>query len=388
MRAYRTILIGLPKDKCDANYIRRLMALTNLACRGFEAWTSDLPRTIQHQLYGFKNFMGSLVFGTEPKRWFAKTWVPLKILRIYADGSKKGDEGAPVVLDFRSNAIRLRQVCKNESRYFIELPMPRWVIERLKEDSDIKFARIGLKDNKPYLALIAEREIELYQPSSYILAIDVNSWGHGIAWGLIRDGKVVSFKQEGFNPQKIVSLYNQAVKRERKVGRLKRLGLEETLNVKRAGRMARRLRSRAYRLINEEAGFLARKLTKKALRYKAIIVVDDVDWKALKELLMRKYGRKVGKLLLAGLKRFVYQLETLAQWYGAPYEFKRLYSKKCPKCEYKLTQENGRVMVCTNCGFKAPRDMVPMYWAIKFYGSTDFQHQDATALVIREVEHS
>jgi transposase len=48
-----------------------------------------------------------------------------------------------------------------------------------------------------------------------------------------------------------------------------------------------------------------------------------------------------------------------------PYEFRRLYSRKCPRCRHKLTQQRGRVMVCENCGFKAPRDIVPMYWVMK-----------------------
>jgi putative transposase len=341
------------------------MALTNLAYRDYEVWTPDLPRTIQHQLYGFKNFMESLVFGTTPKKWFAETWVPLKTLRIYADGSMKGDRKALVVLDFRSSVIRLRQVCRSEPGFVVEVPMPRWVVKRVGEGGDVKFAMIGLKDDKPYLALIAEREVESYIPSEYILAVDVNSWGHGIAWGLIRDGKIVSFKQEGLNPRRIVSLYNQAVRRERKVGRLKRLGLDDETNAKRAGRLARRLRSRVYRLIRAEAVFLARKLTKKALRYKAMVVIDDVNWESLKELLIRRYGGRVGKLLLSGLKRFVKLLVTQLQWYGAPYEFRRLYSRKCPRCRHKLTQQRGRVMVCDNCGFKAPRDKVPIHWAMK-----------------------
>ncbi len=83
MKAHRTLLIKLPKDKCDVNYIKRLMALTNLAYHDFETWEPDIPKTIQHQLYEFKNYKNSLVFGTEPKRWFAETWVPLKVLRIY-----------------------------------------------------------------------------------------------------------------------------------------------------------------------------------------------------------------------------------------------------------------------------------------------------------------
>jgi len=124
MIARRAILIRLPRDKCDVKYIRRLMALTNIVYRDFEVWAPDLPKTIQHQLYGFKSYKNSLVFGTAPKRWFVRAWVPLKALRVYADGSMKGDRNAPVVLDFRGNAIKLRQVCRNEPGYSIELTMP------------------------------------------------------------------------------------------------------------------------------------------------------------------------------------------------------------------------------------------------------------------------
>jgi putative transposase len=321
--------------------------------------------TIQYQLYGFRNFKGSLVFGTKPKRWFARAWVPLKTFRIYPDGSRKGDRHAPVVLDFRSSIIRIHQVCKNERSYVVELPMPKWVVNRLREGGDIKFAMIGLKDNEPYLALIAEREVEPYQPSGYILAVDVNSWRHGIAWGLVRNGGLSSFKQEGLNPQRIISLYNQATERERRLGALKRLRLDDSASAKGAGRLVRRLRSRAYRLIRAEAVFLARKLTKKALRYKAMVIIDDVDWESLKKLLTRKYGGKVGKLLLSGLRGFERLLVTQLEWYGVPYRFRRLYSTVCPICGHGLTQVEGRVMVCTNCGFRAPRDMVPMYWALR-----------------------
>jgi len=179
MKAHRTLLIKLLENNCDIDYIKRLMGLTNLAYRDFEVLVPDLPKTIQYQLYNFKNYTKSLVFGTTPKRWFARTWVPLKVLRIYSDGSMKGDRGAPVVLEFRSdvdfkrNIIRLRQVCKNEPRYVVELPMPKWVIERIKEGGDVKYAMIGLKNNELYLALVAERVVEFYEPGEYKLVVDV-----------------------------------------------------------------------------------------------------------------------------------------------------------------------------------------------------------------------
>jgi putative transposase len=84
-----------------------------------------------------------------------------------------------------------------------------------------------------------------------------------------------------------------------------------------------------------------------------------------RELLEEKIPRGLRKIYLAETRRFVKLLTTQLQWYGVPYEFKRLPSTTCPICQHELTQLPGRVMVCTNCGFKAPRDKIPMYWAVK-----------------------
>jgi len=366
MEAHRTLLVRLPKDKCDVDYIKRLMALTNLAYWGYEVWAPDLPKEIQYQLYGsFKNFKGSLVFGTKPKGWFAKTWVPLKTLRIYQDDSKKGDPNAPIVLDFKNNVIRLRKVCKNEPRYAVEVPMPRWIIERVKEGGDVRFAMIGLKDDEPYLALVAERVVEPYVPSDYMLAVDVNSWKYGISWGLIRNGEIVSHKQEGINLGKYYRLYDEVIRFGKKYGALKRLGLHKTVEGSRLWSEIKILRMRLYAITRDRAYFLASKLARKALRYRALLVIDDMIEESRRELLEEKLPPDVVKLLMSNLKRFVHQLETLAQWYCVPYRFKRLPSTICPICGSELTQLPGRIMVCTNCGFKAPRDKVPMYWAIK-----------------------
>jgi len=366
MKAYRTLLTRLPEEECDIDYIKRLMALTNLVYRGYEIWSPDLPKTIQHHLYeSFKNYMGNLVFGATPKRWFAKTWVPLKTLRIYQDDLRKGIGNAPVVLDFRDNVIRLRQVCKNEPRYSIELPMPKWVVERLKEGGDIKFAMIGLKNDKPYLALVAERVVEPYQPSGYRLVVDVNSWRYGIAWGLIKNGKIITWKTEKPDTFLINTLYHQTIERERKVGKLKTLGYSGSAKVDEIKEQARARRSKIYRITRDKVYFLASKLVRKALKYKALLVIDDMTEESRRELLEEGLPRDIIKLLISNLRKFVHQLETLAKWHGVPYRFERLPSTVCPMCGSKLVQEDGRVMVCDNCGFKAPRDMVPMHWAIK-----------------------
>ena len=128
--------------------------------------------------------------------------------------------------------------------------------------------------------------------------------------------------------------------------------------------MATMRRSRIYRVTRDKAYFLASKLVRKALKYKASLVIDDVTEESRRELLEEGLPRDVVKLLMSNLKRFVHQLKTLAKWYGVPYELKRLPSTICPICKHELTQEEGRIMICENCGFKAPRDMVPMYWVI------------------------
>jgi putative transposase len=366
MKAYRTRLTRLPKDKCDVDYIRRLMALTNLAYRGFEVLAPDLLKYVQYQLYGsFKNFLESLVFGTTPKRWFARAWVPLKTLRIYANESMKGDRVALVVLDFKKNVIRLRQVCKNEPGYVVEFPMPKWVIERVNEGGDIKYAMIGLKNDEPYLALVAERVVEPYEPSDYKLVVDVNSWSNGIAWGLIKNGKLITWRTEKPDTFLINTLYHQTIDRERKVGKLKRLGYSGSARVDKIKEQARVRKSRIYRITRDKAYFLASKLVRKALKYRALLIIDDMTEESRRELLEEGLPKDVIKLLMSNLRRFVHQLETLAQWYGVPYRFKRLPSTVCPICQHELTQLPGRTMACPNCGFKAPRDKVPMYWAMR-----------------------
>ena len=243
--------------------------------------------------------------------------------------------------------------------------MPGWVVERVNEGGDVKYAMIGLKNDKPYLALVAERVVEPYQPSGYRLIVDVNSWKYGIAWGLIKNGKLITWRTEGPGTFLINTLYHQAVDRERKTGKLRRLGYGDTAVVNRVRRQAFTRRSRIYRITRDKAYFLASKLVRKALRYGALLVIDDMTEESRRELLEEKLPRGVIKLLMANTRKFIKQLTTLAQWYGVPYRFERLPSTVCPICQHELAQEEGRTMVCPNCGFKAPRDKVPMYWVVR-----------------------
>ena len=363
----RAIFIRLPRNECDAEHIRRLMALTNLAYRGYEVWVPNMPKRVQYQLYGFKNYMGSLVFGIKPKRWFTKTWVPLKTLRIYGDGTKRGATDALVVIDFKKNVIKIHQVCKNEPGFVVEAPMPKWVIDRIKEGGDVKFAMIGVKDNEPYLALVAERVVEPYQPSNYVLEIDVNAWNNGIAWGLIRDGVIIKWKPERPRLSEIETLYNLSVRLSKKYGKLKRLGLGKTAEGEKLWLEIKKVRRKIYAKLRDYTQKLVHMLVRKALRHRALVIIDDMTEESRRELLEMKLPSGLRKLYLMYTRRFIKLLITQLQWYGVPYVFKRLPSTTCPVCGSKLVQEDGRVMTCESCGFKAPRDKVPMYWALKLF---------------------
>jgi hypothetical protein len=185
MIARRSMVVELPSVDCD---IVRLQALTNLAYRykELEICPEDLPRTACTMLYK-RNF--NLEFGTKPKRWFTRQWLPMTVLRIQK-GARRGDTGAPLVLNLDRGVMRLKSICHGEA------PIPRWVYDRIEEGGDITFAMLGLKDGVPAVMLVAERLVEPYKPES-LLPVDVNSWKHGVVWALIKGGRIASEGRRG-----------------------------------------------------------------------------------------------------------------------------------------------------------------------------------------------
>jgi putative transposase len=368
MRAYRAILIPLPRE-CDARYIQRLMALANLAYRGHAVMAPDMLRSVQHQLLCWQQFKQSLAFGAVPKRWLARAWVPLKTYRIFPDGRRTGDQNAPVVLDFARGVVRVRQACRNEPRRVVELPMPKWALERVAEGADIKYAMAGLKDGRPCLALVAEREVQPVQPGGHVLVVDVNSWRHGIVYAVISPaGRVAELSTRRPNLRKVDALYAMVLQLERKYGALKRLGLHETPEGKKLWREVMRARRKLHAYLRDFAQKLARELALKALRLKARVVIDDVLEESVRELLEERLPRGLAKVYLYGTRRFVKLLVGLLRWHGIPYEFKRLYSTVCPRCGSRMEQPPGRVMKCSKCGLSAHRDLVPVMWYLKANG--------------------
>ncbi len=79
-----------------------------------------------------------LEFGTKPKRWFARQWLPMTVLRIQ-NGARRGDTGAPLVLNLDRGVMRLKSICHGEA------PIPRWVYDRIREGGDIVLQCLDLR---------------------------------------------------------------------------------------------------------------------------------------------------------------------------------------------------------------------------------------------------
>jgi len=349
MIARRSLVVELPSVDYD---ILRLQALTNLAYRYKELkmCPDDIPRTACTMLYK-RSF--DLEFGTRPKRWFAREWLPMTVQRIQ-NGTRRGDGGAPLVLDLDKGVLKLRYICH------AEVLIPRWVYDRIREGGDIVFAMLGLKDGIPAVMFVAEKSVEPYKPES-LLPVDVNSWKHGVVWALIKDGRIVSEGRERPNLRFIDNLYKKSVRLEKLHGRLVRIGV----SCDRLDAEARYTKSKLYRYLRDYPQWLANKIVRKALKHKSKVVIDRALEESWRDLLEEGLTRSEAKIQMAGVRRFIKILETQLKWYGVPYELRRLPSRVCPNCEVEMEELPGRLMKCSKCGLEENRDRIPILWALR-----------------------
>jgi putative transposase len=356
MIARRAIVVELPNVDCD---IVRLQALTNLAYRYRELkiCPEDIPRTACTMLYK-RSF--DLEFGTRPKKWFTRQWLPMTVLRIQ-NGARRGDTGAPLVLDLDRGVMRLRSICHAEA------PIPKWVYDRLEEGGDIVFARLGLKGGVPAVVLVAERYVEPYRPETLIV-VDANSWRHGVAIAYVnRNRRIGEFYKSRPNLRLVDRLYRKAVKLWKLYGKLRRLGLHKTPEGRRAFRDLRRTIGKIYRVLRDHSQRSAGEVARKAVRLRAKVIIDNALEESWRDLLEEGLSRGKAKIYMAGVRRFIKILETQLKWYGVPYEFRRLPSRVCPNCEIEMEELPGRKMKCPMCGLEEDRDRIPVLWALRLY---------------------
>ncbi len=351
----RSVVVKLPKVDCD---IVRLQALTNIAYRykELEICPEDLPRTACTMLY--RRF--DLEFGSRPKKWFARQWLPMTVQRIQ-NGVRRGENGAPLVLDLDTGVMKLRYVCHAEA------PIPRWVYDRIREGGDITFAMLGLKDGTPAVMLVAERRVEPYKPETLIV-VDANSWRHGVAIAYVNANHRIGFYTKSRpNLRLIDTLYRRAASLWKLYSRLKRMGLHETPEGRRVYRELKRTISRIYRVLSNHSQREAHNVALRAVKVKAKVVIDNALEESWRDLLEEGLSRGKAKMYMAGVRRFIKILETQLKWYGVPYEFRRLPSRLCPNCEIEMEELPGRKMKCPMCGLEEDRDKIPVLWALKLY---------------------
>jgi putative transposase len=282
----------------------------------------------------------------------------MTVLRIQ-DGARRGDTGAPPVLDLDRGVMKLRYICHSEA------PIPRWVYDRLEEGGDIVFARLGLKGGVPAVVLVAERYVEPYRPETLIV-VDANSWRHGVAIAYVnRNRRIGEFYKSRPNLRLVDRLYRKAMKLWKLYGRLKRLGLHKTPEGRKVLRDLRRTTSRIYRVLRDHSQRSAGEVAGKAVRLRAKVIIDNALEESWRDLLEEGLSKREAKIHMAGVRRFVKTLETQLKWYGVPYEFKRLPSRVCPNCEIGMEKLPGRRMKCPKCGLEEDRDKIPVLWALK-----------------------
>jgi len=367
--ARRTLVIKYPLSKLSEEereavlrLLPRLDALGNLYARGYTVEPPDMPRRFIHE---FHYFQEELAFGVPPKKWLTHVH-PLLNCRIRFDNEK--DHSEDVFVDLRKGVLKVRGFVHRRA---IEIPLSdsavNYIRQRVEEGAKAKLARVWTDGRRLYVAVTFEREVEAKQDANAVLAVDVNSWRNGVSWGLIKGGKIASKGVERPDLRYVETLYKEVVKLERKLSKLERLGLKEGIEYTNLWEQVKAKRSKLYRYLRDFADRLAHRLVKKAVRHSAKVVIDDVVEESRRELLEEKLPNGLAKLYLAYIRRFVKLLTNQARWYGLPVEFRRLPSTICPACGAELEQRGSRLMACSNCGFSANRDGVPIHWASKLY---------------------
>ena len=369
MKAHRTLVIKRPlrlftEEERNAlvRVLTRVDALGNLWARGYQVHPPDISPKFTYEFNYFKNEISFNNGVKLPKAWLAKVHAMLNV-RVRINNERQYGEGA--FIDLPKSELRLRWVIKDRA-IVINLTESevKYIKDRLNEGGRPKLARAWVENGFLHIAIIFEREVQPIQPSEYRLVIDVNSWRNGIVWALIKDDLISSLSRERPDLGRIERLYGKVLILERKYGVMKRLGLHKTAEGKRLWRKIKRLRRRLYAILRDFAQKLVHKLVRKAIKYKALVVIDDVIEESRRELLEDGLDNGLAKYYLVYLRRFVKLLINQLTWYGVPYQFKRLPSTICSQCGHELRQLPGRTMECPKCGYREDRDLIPIRWAM------------------------
>jgi len=368
VKVHRTLILSfkLPKERLErlVKIDARLRALVNLAVRGYKVDPLDLSQTALTLLYK-RRFLESFQFGKSPKRWFCRIPLPCTVLRV-ANGSKRGDTAAPILLDMDRGVVKVRYIYGETLEFKLEKSHIKWIKERIAEGGDVKFGLVYVKRGKLNVALVFERRVKPEKSPSTILVVDVNSWKYGVTYAVITSRtKTVKPVRRRPDVGYIERLYGEIVELSRRYGVLRRLGLSKSPEGRVVWRELKLKRCKLHRYLKDFSNKLANELVGAARLANARIVIDYFPDSIRRELLEERLPRGLAKIYMLYIPRLVKLIENQAKWYGIPIEFKHIPSTICPVCGSKLKQGGDRVMKCSNCEFEADRDTVPLYWALK-----------------------
>ena len=269
------------------------------------------------------------------------------------------DMSRGVLMDLSKREVRIRKWGGDAIVVRLRENDVRWILERVKEGGRLKLAmawvgRVRRSNLATFnVALVFAKEVKPIE-ARRVLVVDLNALHNGVVWGIIEDGKIVKRGVERPDLAKIGRLQKE----------ISRLGSLCAKNDKRYCWQASAAKSRLYRSLRQFEDETAREIVEAAVREKAMIVVDAPEDESMRKIKEGKRCDPQRKAML-NIGRLRKRVKQLAGWYGVPYREERLYSTVCPKCGAMMEELPSRVVKCSKCGFKAPRDKIPLMWAAK-----------------------
>lgn len=359
MKVYRTLVIKRKIEEIPPEQLTRFIEVQE----AFRRWATGWYKS------GFK----AAAPAENPLKYFANELkYALKLLPT--NGLKNGVWKVPLVFNTQ---LRINNEKDMSRGVFVDLPKgevrirkwggtiavrlrdseAKWIVERVKEGGRLVLAlawvgRVKRMNITTFnLALVFARKVVQYQPKR-LLAVDLNALHNGIVWAVVDGVRVL--RKGVLRPD-----VGEIGRLQREVSRLDSLCSERGEYCK----QAMTLKSRLWRLLRKFEDEVADWLVHEARRNKAAVVIDVPEDESMRQL--KESGYAPERKIFLNLGRLRRRLRGLAEWYGIPYKEERLYSTVCPHCGGKMEELPNRRVKCQQCGFKAPRDEVPILWAVK-----------------------
>ncbi|MCX8136147.1 RNA-guided endonuclease InsQ/TnpB family protein [Pyrobaculum aerophilum] len=358
--AYRTLLIRRRVEEIPPEQLVRFIEVQEAFRRWATGWYKSGFKAAAPAENPLKYFANELKYALKllPTNGLKNgVWkVPLVFnaqLRI----NNEKDMSRGVFVDLPKGEVRIRKWGGGTIAVRLRDSEAKWIVERVKEGGRLVLAlawvgRVKRMNITTFnLALVFARKVVQYQPKR-LLAVDLNALHNGIVWAVVDGVRVL--RKGVLRPD-----VGEIGRLQREVSRLDSLCSERGEYCK----QAMTLKSRLWRLLRKFEDEVADWLVHEARRNKAAVVIDVPEDESMRQL--KESGYAPERKIFLNLGRLRRRLRGLAEWYGIPYKEERLYSTVCPHCGGKMEELPNRRVKCQQCGFKAPRDEVPILWAVK-----------------------